>query len=86
MYSLQIEKDLIKKLHKLEKKDKKQLEAIDNKLKEILEEPHRYKPLRYDLKNIRRVHIMKSFVLTFKIDEENQKVVLLDYDHHDNIY
>jgi len=33
-----------------------------------------------------RVHISKSFVLTFEIDEKNKVVRLLDYDHHDNIY
>lgn len=33
-----------------------------------------------------RVHIHKSFVLTFEIDEKNKVVRLLDYDHQDNIY
>jgi len=35
---------------------------------------------------IRRVHIGKSFVLTFEILEKLKLVRLLDYDHHDNIY
>lgn len=86
MYSLQIDEDLARKFDKLSKRDKTQLEAINKKLQEILAEPHQFKPLRYDMKNIRRVHIMKSFVLTYKIDEHNKKVVLLDYEHHDKIY
>ena len=86
MYTLQIDEDLIKKFHKLEKKDKTQLEAINKKLQEILAEPQRFKPLRYDMKNIKRVHILKSFVLTYKIDEQNKKVILLAYDHHDKVY
>jgi mRNA-degrading endonuclease RelE of RelBE toxin-antitoxin system len=33
------------------------------KIEEIVKDPYHYKPLRHDLKNIRRVHIRKSFVL-----------------------
>jgi mRNA-degrading endonuclease RelE of RelBE toxin-antitoxin system len=38
------------------------------------------------MKGARRVHIDKSFVLTYEIDEEHKVVKLLDYDHHDSIY
>jgi mRNA-degrading endonuclease RelE of RelBE toxin-antitoxin system len=34
----------------------------------------------------RRVHIGKSFVLTFEILEDKKVVRLLDYAHHDKIY
>ncbi len=34
----------------------------------------------------KRVHIDKSFVLTYEVDERGKSVKLLDYDHHDNIY
>ncbi|MBS3098413.1 hypothetical protein J4209_06485 [Candidatus Woesearchaeota archaeon] len=34
----------------------------------------------------RRVHIDKSFVLTYEVDEDNKIVRVLDYDHHDSIY
>jgi len=35
---------------------------------------------------LRRVHIGKSFVLVFEIVENENKVIFLDFDHHDNIY
>jgi len=73
-------------LLKLAKKNRKQLEIIQKKIKEILENPQHYKPLRGDMHGARRVHIDKSFVLTFEIDETNNRVRLLDYDHHDRIY
>jgi len=38
------------------------------------------------LYGIYRVHIDKSFVLTYEIDEKNKTVKLLDYEHHDKIY
>ena len=85
-YSLDIPAHLDKIFSKLAHRDKKQLEAIHQKIKQILEEPHHFKPLRGDLKGARRVHIESSFVLTYEIDEQSKIVRLLDYDHHDNIY
>ncbi|MBI2671754.1 type II toxin-antitoxin system mRNA interferase toxin, RelE/StbE family [Candidatus Woesearchaeota archaeon] len=85
-YILNIPEHLDKIFLKLSKKDKKQLEIIHKKIKEILENPHHYKPLRGDMHGTLRVHIDKSFVLTFEIDEQNKIVRLLDYDHQDNIY
>ncbi len=57
-----------KKLIKLYKKDKVMYEVVMKKIEEIVKNPHHYKPLRHDLKNIRRVHIRKSFVLVFTVD------------------
>ncbi len=85
-YVLDIPKHLDKIFLKLSKKDKKQLEIIRKKVSEILENPQHYKPLRGDMHGAIRVHIHKSFVLTFEIDEKNKVVRLLDYDYHDNIY
>lgn len=71
---------------KIWKKDPEQLNAIKNKIKQILEDPQRFKPLSATMKNKWRVHIYKSFVLVYAIYEKEQVVELLDYDHHDNIY
>jgi len=85
-YSLEIPEHLDKIFNKLSKKDKKQLEIINRKVNEILVDPYRYKPLRGDLHGAFRVHINKSFVLTFDVDENNKIVRLLDYEHHDKVY
>lgn len=81
-----IEKSLKRKLTKLHKKDKVMYEAVMRKIQEIIQNPHHYKPLRRDLKNIRRVHIKKSFVLVFTLYEDEDLVKFLDLDHHDVIY
>ncbi len=60
--------------------------AIKNKIKQIIENPYRFKPLSSTMKNKWRVHIYKSFVLVYVIDEKEKIIELLDYDHHDNIY
>lgn len=70
---------LCKKSHVLEK-------AIKNKIKQILENPLHFKPLRHDLAGERRVHIMKNFVLKYKIDEINKTVIFLFFGHHDEAY
>lgn len=78
---------LKKVLVKLSKKDSEASKAIKNKIEEIINSnPDHYKPLRYGLKNKKRVHIKKSFVLVFEYDKNTDTVWFLDYDHHDNIY
>jgi len=86
IYGLDISEDIDKKFRKLLKKNKKQLGIINNKVDEIRNDPYRFKPLKGDMHGTRRVHIDKSFVLTFEIDENNKVVRLLDYDHHDKVY
>ena len=85
-YKLDIPEKLDSIFDKLAKKDKKQLGIIKRKIDKILENPYQFKPLRENMKGIRRVHIGKSFVLTYEILENKKLVRLLDYDHHNNIY
>ncbi len=74
-------------LLKLSKKDSESYKAVKNKIEEIVNSsPEHYKPLRYDLKNKKRVHIRKSFVLVFEYDPSTDTIWFLDYDHHDNVY
>ena len=35
---------------------------------------------------LKRVHIDKSFVLTFKVDLEHNFILFTDFDHHDRVY
>ncbi|MBU0662537.1 type II toxin-antitoxin system mRNA interferase toxin, RelE/StbE family [Candidatus Micrarchaeota archaeon] len=85
-YSLERKPHLDRVFTKLAKKDPAQLRAIHNKVKQIIENPHRFKPLGAKMKNMRRVHILKSFVLVYEIHESEKIVELWDYDHHDRIY
>lgn len=75
---------------KLAKKDKKKVEIINKKIKEIVNcdnvSINHYKNLKYDLKEFKRVHIDKNFVLTFKVDLSNNFILFVDFDHHDKVY
>lgn len=86
MYLLDLREKVKEKFHKMEKKEKKQLDIINKKVLQIRDDPYRFKPLNNTMKGQRRVHIDKSFVLVYSIDENAKTVVLEDYDHHDNIY
>ena len=86
MYKPGIESNLKKKLGKLFKKDRKRYAIVMKKIEEILQNPHHYKPLSHDMKQLRRVHIGSSFVLVFSIDENNGIVLFVDMNHHDKIY
>jgi len=85
MYDVEIRGHLDKAFKKLAKKDSKQMEAIAKKIEEMAEDPYAFKPLRFPLAGLRRVHI-GSHVLLFSIDEARKTIVLEDYEHHDRAY
>ncbi|HIH42948.1 TPA: hypothetical protein HA246_04855 [Candidatus Woesearchaeota archaeon] len=90
MFNFDVSDELKIKIIKLLKKDPKKVEIINKKIKEIInndtETINRYKNLRYNLKQFKRVHIDRHFVLTFKIEVERNFILFVDFDHHDNIY
>ncbi|HIH19546.1 TPA: type II toxin-antitoxin system mRNA interferase toxin, RelE/StbE family [Candidatus Micrarchaeota archaeon] len=84
-YSLEISEHADRIFSKLAKKDKTLLEAINNKIKKILENPQHFKPLRGDMHGSRRIHF-DPFVLVFEIDEGTKTVRIIDFGHHDKVY
>lgn len=90
MFDFNLTDELKIKLKKLNKKDKKKSIIINKKIKEIvscnIETIDHYKNLRYDLKEYKRVHIDKHFVLIFKVDKQNNFILFVNFDHHDNVY
>ena len=86
MYSYELRKSVEKIFFKLAKRNPKQLLIIENKIQEIRQNPQHYKNLRKPLEYLKRIHIDKSFVLVFSVDENKKHIIIEDYDHHDNIY
>ena len=85
-YEIEIKPSCKESIVKLCKKNPVLERAIKNKIEQVLENPHHFKPLKYDLAGERRVHIMKSFVLKYEIDEERKTVIFLFFGHHDEAY
>ncbi len=90
MFNFDISDELRLKIRKLLKKDKEKAAIINKKIKEIINYDEdgikRYKNLRYNLKDLQRVHIDKHFVLTFHVDLNRNFILFVDFDHHDNVY
>lgn len=86
MYNLEIKPSCQKDIEKLCKKNPVLREALEKKMNEILENPQHYKPLKYDLAGEKRVHITKSFVLKFEVNETNKTVTFIFFGHHDEAY
>jgi len=75
-----------KEINKACKKNPILRKIINTKINEIIINPSHYKPLRYALAGERRVHIHKSFVLKFQIDEARKIVTFIAFEHHDEAY
>lgn len=90
MFDFDLSDELKFIIKKLIKKDKKKVEIINKKIKEIansdLKTINHYKNLKYNMKEFKRIHIDNNFVLTFKVDQQNNFILFVDLDHHDNIY
>jgi YafQ family addiction module toxin component len=86
MYKLEFRSSVEKIFFKLARKNPKQLEIILNKIEEIRINPAHYKNLRKPLQHLKRVHVDRSYVLVFSVDESKNTVIIEDYDHHDYIY
>lgn len=86
MYFLDIKPEADKIFKKLSKKDIKQLQIINKKIKKLRLNPyHKYKFLKEPLQTFNRIHI-GSFVLIFKINHKDKIVEIFYYDHHDETY
>ncbi len=87
MREYEIKPDLKKTLEKLYKKDRNTYEAVIEKMTEVAEspDPEHYKNLKYELKELKRVHI-GHFVLTFSYNKHKDFLIFVDYEHHDNVY
>jgi YafQ family addiction module toxin component len=85
LYSLEIEEQVYKTFHKLLKKDRVQLEAINKKIRQILADPYQFKPLKHPLDGFRRTHI-GSFILIYRVIENPSTVQIVQYTHHNKAY
>jgi len=85
MYKLKIRKEAERILKKLAKKNKISFLYISKKVKEVIENPYRFKPLKKPLQNFRRIHI-GNYVLVYSINEKSKTIIIERYKHHDEVY
>ena len=89
-FKYDISDELEKTLSKLFKKDRKRYGILIKKIEEVssrnLSTIEFYKNLKHDMKEYKRVHIDKSFVLVFKVFKKEKFILFDKVEHHDNIY
>jgi len=90
MFDFDLSDELKLKIKKLVKKDKKKGETINKKIKEIINNDKtgidHYKNLKYNLKTLKRVHIDRHFVLSFRVFKDENFILFENFDHHDKSY
>jgi YafQ family addiction module toxin component len=84
-YGIQFDKQVEKVLNRIAKKDKAHYAEISKKLEHIVEDPHRFKPLRAPLNGYHSVHV-RCFVIIYHIDEQSKTIHVDEYKHHDEAY
>ena len=89
-FSFDLSDELKETLRAIAKKDKKTAEIISKKIRQITNSDQstidHYKNLRYELKDYKRVHVAKSFVLLFKVFKKEIHILFDKFGHHDEIY
>ena len=82
--------ELKEKLSRLLAKDRRRYEILMKKVGQIASSDEQtighYKNLSHNQSDRKRVHIDKSFVLTFTFNRQTKTIEFLEFDHHDSIY
>ena len=82
--------ELKETLAKMFKKDKGRYEILMKKIEQISlcgeYEIEHYKNLMHGQSDRKRVHVDKSFALTFRVDRQRKHIFFLDFEHHDKVY
>jgi YafQ family addiction module toxin component len=90
MFKYRFSDEFKRTIKKLIKKDRKRSLIVAKKVREIIDNNKitisRYKNLKHNLKNLKRVHIDSSFVLCFEVDKKLNLITFLDLQHHDVVY
>lgn len=81
-----IDESLLKALAKMKKKDIATYRIIMKQIGKAVENPEVGKPLRKGLSGLRRLHIGRSFVLSYSYDRNSKKVIFLEYESWANFY
>lgn len=90
MFEFDLSDDFRRVFKKLSKKSPVIAKSINRKIREIISRDKKsvmlYKNLRYDLKNIKRVHITDWLVITFEIQLEDNFILFVKIESRDRVY
>jgi len=80
----------MKKLEKLNKKDKVLVQNFKKKVKKVINKNSKsinsYKNLKRPLQNYKGIHLSDKFILLFQVDVKNNFILFLDIKHWNKAY
>jgi YafQ family addiction module toxin component len=85
-FGLEATKTFEREYRKLSQKNHELKKEVESKLARLVEDPFIFEPLRHPLQGFRRTHIMKSHVLLYAVNEEQNSVLLVKLEPHDKVY
>ncbi|MCZ7402870.1 MAG: type II toxin-antitoxin system RelE/ParE family toxin [Candidatus Methanoperedens sp.] len=85
MYSL-IYTHAFEKTIKKFKKDRELVDELKKKIEKLLTDPFFGKTLEHPLTNFRSIRVKGKYRLIYKLNENNQELVLVGFGHRKNIY
>jgi YafQ family addiction module toxin component len=90
VFSFDISDELREVLSKIAKKDPARAAIISKKIEQIINCDEntidRFKNLRHDLSDYKRVHVCSSFVLLFQVFKKEKMILFAKLKHHDDAY
>lgn len=90
MFEFDFSDEFRKVFKKLSRKNPIIARAINKKVKEIISRDEKsimaYKNLRYDLKNLKRVHITEWLVITFEVKLDENFILFINIGSRDRVY
>jgi mRNA-degrading endonuclease RelE of RelBE toxin-antitoxin system len=90
MFKFDLSEDLEKTIALLAKKNSSLADQLKKKMKQIIESDDftidHYKNLRNELSDRKRVHVGENYVLTFKVNKQENKITFLEFEHRDKVY
>ena len=90
MFKFNISDSLMKKLEKLNKKDKVLVQNFKKKVKKVINKNSKsinsYKNLKRPLQNYKGIHLSDKFILLFQVDVKNNFILFLDIKHWNKAY
>ncbi len=82
MYTLLLSTRSLRSLKKFSKDMKNDISKV---FQRIMDDPHKFKPLKYELKGYRRARIGKHRII-YRINEEKQEVFIVSIEHRKKVY
>jgi len=86
VYGLKYTGTFKKQIDRVKKKDRALMEELMKKVRKLQEAPYSGKPLKHRLSHYRSIRVKGKYRLIYRVDENENEVVLAAFGHREEIY